>query len=140
LVAGSIPAEPRTTDVLSEDFSIREMLEALIGPEGKRKLRLRHKTNDELFALYDSQLVLEHRSPVALAEARRFLGHYRALLGQYPPTPELAASFCIAAPGPKTRLEQVLSQLQRIITLNTWLHLKPCCNRLVPPPMKGTKR
>ncbi len=93
LVAGSIPAEPRTIDVLSEDFGIREMLEVLMGSEGKRKLRLRHKTNDELFALYDSQLVLKHRSIDALAEARRFLGHYRAFLGQYPPSPELAASF-----------------------------------------------
>jgi integrase len=93
LVAGSIPAEPRTVDVLTEEFTIREMLEVLMGQEGKRKLRLRRKTNDELFALYDSQLVLKHRSADGLKEARRVLGHYRDYLGQYPPTPELAASF-----------------------------------------------
>ena len=47
LVAGSIPAETRTSDVLSEDFGIREMLEVIMGQDGKRKLRLRHKTNEE---------------------------------------------------------------------------------------------
>jgi len=65
----------------------------LMGTDGKRKLRLRHKTNGELFALYDSQLVLRHRSKEALAEARRLLGHYRAFLSDYPPSPELAAAF-----------------------------------------------
>ena len=115
LVAGSIPAEPRTTDVLSEDFGIREMLEVLMGPEGRRKLRLRHKTNDELFALYDSQLVLKHRSADALAEARRFLGHYRAFLGQYPPTPELAASFLAKFSGRKPRVRMHLSDSHAIM-------------------------
>ena len=43
LVVGSIPTEPRTTDVSSEDFGIREMLEVLMGPEGKRRPRLRHR-------------------------------------------------------------------------------------------------
>ena len=93
LVVGSIPTEPRTCDFLTEDFSIREMLEVLMGPEGKRKLRLRHKTNEELFVLFDSQLVLRHRSRDALAEARRVLKHYQAFLGDYPPSPELAATF-----------------------------------------------
>jgi hypothetical protein len=93
LVAGSIPAEPRTYDVLTEDFSVRDMLEMLLGPDGKRKLRLRRKTNSELFALYDSQLVLKHRSPDAVAEARRVLGHFKTYLGEYSPSPELAAGF-----------------------------------------------
>jgi hypothetical protein len=93
LVAGSIPAEPRTVAVLTEEFTISEMLEVLMGQGGKRKLRPRRKTNDELFALHDSQLVLKHRSADGLKEARRVLGHYRDHLGQYPPTPELAASF-----------------------------------------------
>ena len=64
-----------------------------MGTEGKRKLRLRHKTNDELFALYDSQLILRHRSQDALDEARRVLGHFKAFMGQYPPSPELAVGF-----------------------------------------------
>jgi integrase/recombinase XerD len=69
------------------------MLEMILGTDGKRKLRLRHKTNAELFALYDSQLILKHRSNDALEEARRVLGHFTAYLGQYPPSPELAVAF-----------------------------------------------
>jgi integrase len=69
------------------------MMEVLLGSDGKRKLRLRHKTNDELFDLYGSQLVLRHRSKDALEEARRVLGHFRAFLGEYPPSPELGVSF-----------------------------------------------
>ena len=93
LVVGPNPTEPRTYDVLTEDFSVRDMLEMILGTDGKRKLRLRHKTNSELFALYDSQLILKHRSQDALEEARRVLSHFKAHLGEYPPTPELAVGF-----------------------------------------------
>ena len=65
----------------------------LLGSDGKRKLRLRHKTNAELFKLYDSQLVLKHRSAGGLEESRRLLRHFKDYLGEYPPTPEVAASF-----------------------------------------------
>ncbi len=65
----------------------------LLGAEGKRALRLRNKTNAELFTLYDAQLVLKHRSKDALGEARRVLGHFAGYLGDYPPSPELATSF-----------------------------------------------
>jgi integrase len=78
---------------LTEDFSVSEMLEMILGTDGKRKLRLRHKPNGELFTLYDSQLILKHSSHDALDEARRVLGHFKAYLGEYPPTPELAAGF-----------------------------------------------
>ena len=44
--------------VLAEDLSLRELLETLLGPEGRRWLRLRHMTNEELFKLYESDLVL----------------------------------------------------------------------------------
>ncbi len=93
LVVGSIPTGPRTCDVLSEEFSVRDMLEMLLGTEGKRKLRLHQKPNHELFALYDSQLILRHRSPEALEEARRVLKHFLAFLGEFPPSAELATSF-----------------------------------------------
>ena len=43
--------------------------------------------------LYESELVLKHRSTKALTEAKRVLGHFKAFLGQYPPSPELATSF-----------------------------------------------
>ena len=93
LVVGSNPAEPTTSDFLIEEFSVKEMLAMLLGTEGKRKLRLQRKPNGELFALYDSQLILKHRSQDALEEARRVLGHFKAYLGEYPPSPELAAAF-----------------------------------------------
>jgi hypothetical protein len=38
----------------------------LMGPDDKRKLRLRRKTNPELFTLYDNQLVLKHSSQPAI--------------------------------------------------------------------------
>jgi integrase len=69
------------------------MLEMVLGSEGKRKLRLRHKTNDELFRLYDAQLILRYQTKDTLEEARRLMRHFREFLGEFPPTPELAASF-----------------------------------------------
>jgi hypothetical protein len=93
LVVGSIPTEPRTCDVPDKDFDLREMLEVLLGAEGKRKIRLRRKTNAELFQLYADQLALRHRSKDALDEAKRFLKHFQDFLGEYPPSPELAESF-----------------------------------------------
>jgi len=102
LVAGSIPAGPRTCDVSSEDFQIHEMLEVLLGSEGKRKIRLHRKTNSELFELYDAQLILRHRSKEALTEAKRVLNHFREYLGEYPPSPELAASFLAQFANNKT--------------------------------------
>ena len=49
-----------------EEFSIREMLEVLLGTEGKRKLRNQRKTNDELFSDFEAVLKLRHRSREAL--------------------------------------------------------------------------
>jgi integrase len=68
-------------------------LEVLLGADGKRKMRLRRKTNSELFLLYDSQLALRHRSHEALDEAKRLLRHFRKYLGEFPPSPELATVF-----------------------------------------------
>ena len=64
-----------------------------MGSEGKRKIRLHRKTNAELWQLYDSQLILRHRSQEALEEARRVLNHFREFLGESPPSPENAGSF-----------------------------------------------
>jgi integrase len=69
------------------------MLEMVLGSEGKRKLRLRHKTNDELFRLYDAQLILRYQTKDTLGEARRLMRHFREFLGEFSPTPELATSF-----------------------------------------------
>jgi hypothetical protein len=93
LVVGSIPTGPRTDHFSTEDFNLYEMLEVLWGTDGRRKIRLRRKTNTELFHLYEDQLALQHRSQKALKEAKRLLGHFQKFLGEFPPAPELAASF-----------------------------------------------
>jgi integrase len=76
-----------------EEFSIREMLEVLLGTEGKRKLRNQRKTNDELFSDFEAVLKLRHRSREALEEALRVMGHFRTFLGGFPPTPQMAVNF-----------------------------------------------
>ncbi len=43
---------------INEELPSRELLESLTGPEGRRRLVLRHKTNEELFQLYDGDLPL----------------------------------------------------------------------------------
>jgi len=64
--------------------NLREMLEVLPGSEGKRKIILRRKTNDELLQLYEAQLILRHRSQEALEEAKRVLRHFREYPGELP--------------------------------------------------------
>ena len=56
-------------------------------------MELRQKTNDELFALYEGELALHHRSARGIHEAKRVLNHFHNYLGEFPPTPELAKSF-----------------------------------------------
>jgi integrase len=74
-------------------LSIRKLLEALLGPEGRRKLALRDKTNPELFRLYEDDLVLRLHNAKNLQDTRTLLSRYREFLGQFPPSPELAKSF-----------------------------------------------
>jgi integrase len=107
LVAGSNPAEPTfeanlaPPDVNSlqkvagspELLQLRELLHILLGSKGRRQLDLRQKTNQELFVLYDGELVLHHNSKDGLDEAKRILNHFHSHIGEYPPSPELAKSF-----------------------------------------------
>ena len=61
LVAGSNPAATTKVAALSAEFEVihlREILEMLLGEDGKRRLRFRQMTNEDLFASYDSELVL----------------------------------------------------------------------------------
>jgi site-specific recombinase XerD len=74
-------------------LGIRQILELLLGEEGRRKMALRTKTNQELFSLYDGELVLRNRSSRGLHEARRTLRHFHDYLGEFPPSVELAKSF-----------------------------------------------
>jgi hypothetical protein len=50
-------------------------------------------TNEQLFASYDSELVLKNQSSKGLYEARRVLNHFRDFLGEFPPSPELGKRF-----------------------------------------------
>ena len=51
LVVGSNPTEPTKSQVLSELLQLGGLLGLLLGSEGKRKLELRAKTNQELFSI-----------------------------------------------------------------------------------------
>jgi integrase len=70
-----------------------ELLETLLGPDGKRRLRLRHMTNDELFKQYDSELLLRLHNAKDLGDHRRILSKFKGYVGGYPITVELAKGF-----------------------------------------------
>jgi len=93
LVAGSNPAGPTSALVPLESLQLRELLLILLGNRGRRFLELRGKTNQELLALYHSELVFRHRSSRGLAEAKRVINLFFQYLGEFPPSPELAKSF-----------------------------------------------
>jgi hypothetical protein len=44
-----------------------------LGPDAKRKLRLRNLPNDQLLKLYDSELVLRLHAPKNLSVTRKLL-------------------------------------------------------------------
>ncbi len=54
---------------------------------------LRRLNNDNLFELYDSDLVLRLRNPKNLSDNRKMLIRFREYLDGYPPSPELAKAF-----------------------------------------------
>jgi hypothetical protein len=64
-----------------------------MGPEGKRKLKLRNLTNDQLFDLYGNTLVLRLHNAKNLRDTRTILAHFKKHLGDNPPTGEMAKSF-----------------------------------------------
>ena len=66
----------------------------LLGEDGKRKLELRQKGNDELFPLYfQSELPLRLRSTRNTKETTAFLPKFHEFLGDFPPSPQLAKAF-----------------------------------------------
>jgi len=77
----------------------------LLGPEGRRRLALKHKTNDELFTLYDAELILKGHSTRNLEMERRLLTRFHSYLNNYPPSPELAKGFLsqYSSKKPRTR-------------------------------------
>jgi site-specific recombinase XerD len=86
----------------------------MLGAEGRRRLRLRHLTNDELFTLYDSDLVLRLRNAKNLSDTRRMLARFQKYLNGYPPSPELARSFLAQFTNRKPRTLYRYTQMIRV--------------------------
>jgi len=74
------------------------------------------KTNDQLFSEY-YDLIANTHAPKPLYEAKRLLEKFRALLGGFPPTPELAikflGQFSGRKPNTRARYAYVLSAFFR---------------------------
>lgn len=103
-VTGSSPVPPTLASVhITEELGLREILEVLLGTEGRRRLQLRHKTNRELFTLYQSELILRIRNTRNLENERRLLGKLAKYLGDYPPSVQLAKGFLAQYAGRKPR-------------------------------------
>jgi hypothetical protein len=64
-------------------------------------LALKHKTNDELFALYEAELILKVHNPRNLENDRRLLAKFHSYLNGSQPSPELAKGFLSQFSGKK---------------------------------------
>lgn len=88
-----------------------------MGLEAKRRFKLRNLTNDQLLELYDSELVLRLHNAKNLSDTRKILNRFKAYLGQFPPSAELAKGFLApyAARQPRTlsRYAQMIKAFMR---------------------------
>ena len=75
------------TGLHNEELPLRNLIEVLLGAGGKRRIRimLRHMGNEELFTLYDSDLVLRLYNAKSLSDTRKTLSRFKEHLGEYPP-------------------------------------------------------
>ncbi|KTB48320.1 Site-specific recombinase XerD [Dehalogenimonas alkenigignens] len=85
----------------------------LLGPEGKRKLKLRHMTNEELFKLYDNEIILRLRNVKNLSDTRAILTKFQTELGNFPPSPDLAKAFLAKYTDRKPRTLYRYAQMLR---------------------------
>ena len=90
-VRGSSPLSS-TDSFRIEGLELRELPEVLLDTKAKRRLSLRHKTNEELFSLYEAELRVK-LTPDQFNQYNRLFGLFHRFLGDFPPTPELAAKF-----------------------------------------------
>jgi len=86
----------------------------LLGTEGKRRLRLRHMTNEDLFTLYDNDLVLRLHNVKNLSDTRKMLTKFKEYLNSYPPSPELAKGFLAQYADRKPRTLYGYAQMIRV--------------------------
>ena len=75
-----------------EELPMRELLVMLLGPEGRRRMENRFKTNDQLFEEYYALITSSHAVKTQ-SEIKRVLEKYRSHIGQFPPTIENAVLF-----------------------------------------------
>jgi integrase/recombinase XerD len=79
--------------LLSEDLPLIEVLPFILGEDGKRKVLLRTRSNQELFELYKTELALRVRNQRNLSLYRQLLDRFHDFLGKYPPSALLAKNF-----------------------------------------------
>ena len=75
---------------------------------------LRRMTNEELFELYDSDLILRLHNAKNLSDTRKFLTRFKHYLGSYPPSPEIAKSFLAQYANRKPRTLYRYAQMLRM--------------------------
>lgn len=112
VVSSSNPVPPTIASLQNEELSLRELLEILLRTEGKR--RLRHMTNEELFTLYDNDLVLRLHNVKNLSDTRKMLTKFKEYLNSYPPSPELAKGFLAQYADRKPRTLYRYAQMIRV--------------------------
>jgi integrase len=71
-------------------------------------------TNDQLFELYDSDLVLRLRNVKNLSDTRKILARFKQYLNGYPPSPELAKGFLSQFANRKPRTLYRYAQMIRV--------------------------
>ena len=98
----------------NEELPIRELLETLLGPEGRRRLMLRRMGNQELFEVYDSDLVLRLHNAKNLSDTRKILSKFKEYLGGFPASPELAKGFLSQYADRKPRTLYRYAQMIRV--------------------------
>jgi len=75
---------------------------------------LRHMTNDELFQLYDSDLVLRLHNAKNLSDTKKILTKFKQFLSGFPPSPELAKAFLAQYANRKPRTLYRYAQMLRV--------------------------
>ncbi len=76
---------------------------------------LRQMNNEDLFQLYDSDLVLRLHNAKNLADTRKILTRFKKHLGEYPPSPELVKSFLAQYIDRKPRTLYRYAQMLRVL-------------------------
>ncbi|MFC2033874.1 tyrosine-type recombinase/integrase [Chloroflexota bacterium] len=75
---------------------------------------LRQMNNEDLFKLYDSDLVLRLHNAKNLTDTRKILTRFKEYLGEYPPSPELVKSFLVQYTDRKPRTLYRYAQMLRV--------------------------